>query len=69
MDRLRKYEDLLRQNNIKFDALPKEPPQHASLDNVGGDVDSENELSKNSPMNWSSPATAAGKSDHVFETK
>jgi len=68
MERLRKYEDLLRQNNIKFEALPKEPSEQTNPNSTRRDDNSEEESSRTSTMDWSSPAMI-GKSDRVFETK
>lgn len=68
MERLRKYEDILRQNDIEFDALPKEPSEQTRPNDVRGDDESDDGSMKSSTMDWSSAATTS-KSDRVFETK
>jgi hypothetical protein len=68
LERLRKYEDLLRQNNIKFEPLHKDPAGgQKSLNTQGGD-DSDNEQPESVVADWSSPSTSV-KSGRVYEAK
>ena len=62
LDRLRKYEELLRQNNVKFDPLHKEK---ATGENEVEDVSDDEQPEE---ANHSSPATSA-KSDNTHQAK
>jgi hypothetical protein len=63
LERLRKYEDLLRQNNIQFEPLHKDPPGEKE-----GRCYSDNEQPRAVGADWPSPPTARN-SDTVYETK
>ena len=64
LERLRKYEDLLRQNNIKFEPLHEEAAREKEPPNVEGGYDSDNEQSKYA----GSPSTTV-KSEREYEAK
>ncbi|RFU30785.1 hypothetical protein B7463_g5556, partial [Scytalidium lignicola] len=65
LDRLRKYEDLLRQNNIKFEPLHKDPAgEKGSPNTQGGDESDDEQLE----ADWSAPSTTA-KSKRLYEAK
>ena len=69
LDRLRKYEDLLRQNNVRFEPLHKESNDKISPkieDGVGDDSDDEGPRA--AVVDRPSPATTAS-SDRLPETK
>ena len=67
LERLRKYEDLLRRNNIKFEPLHKNPAGEKGSPNVKGGCDSGDEQLKSSAGSSSPSATA--NSEGVYETK
>ncbi|KAH7346294.1 hypothetical protein BKA65DRAFT_502131 [Rhexocercosporidium sp. MPI-PUGE-AT-0058] len=69
LDRLRKYEDILRQNNIKFDPLHKESSEKYSpkVEYSVGD-DSDEEPQRIASMERPSPATTTS-SERIPETK
>lgn len=68
MERLRKYEDLLQQNNIKFEPLPKDASGQLKTNGLEGDADSDIEPSGTPAVDWPSPTTTT-RSERVFETK
>jgi Fungal Zn(2)-Cys(6) binuclear cluster domain len=68
LERLHRYEDLLRQNNVKFSPLFKESTGEKGLLNAEGGYDSEDEHPEAAEAGWPSPATTA-KSDRVYEAK
>jgi len=59
LERLRKYEDLLRQNNIKFEPLHKD---------LAGEKESPSMQGGDESDDWSSPSTTV-KSERVYEAK
>ena len=61
LERLRKYEDLLRKNNIAFEALPSVPSASKQSKNAGSDNDGEG-------ADVSSPSTTV-KSEDAPEAK
>jgi Fungal Zn(2)-Cys(6) binuclear cluster domain len=68
LERLRRYEDLLRQNNIKFEPLHKDPAGEKESPNTqGGDV-SDDERPEAVEADWSFPSTTV-KSERVYEAK
>jgi hypothetical protein len=69
LERLRTYEDLLRQNNIKFNPLFKDSTTgDKGLLTAEGGYDSEDEHPEVTEADWPSPATAS-KFDRVYEAK
>ncbi|KAH7410675.1 hypothetical protein BKA64DRAFT_661512 [Cadophora sp. MPI-SDFR-AT-0126] len=69
LDRLRKYEDLLRQNNVRFEPLHKDSNEKNSPkieDGLG--YDSDDEVPRAAVMDRPSPATTTS-SDRLPETK
>jgi hypothetical protein len=68
LDRLRKYEDLLRQNNIKFEPLHKDPAGEKESTNTQGGDGSDDEQPEHVGADWSSPSTTV-KSERVYEAK
>jgi hypothetical protein len=68
LERLRKYENLLRQNNIKFEPLSQDPTGEKRHLNAKGDYDSDDEHPEAAEADWPSPSTTV-KSDRVYETK
>ena len=64
LDRLRHYEDLLRQSNIKFEPLHPDSSKQKRLPDVQGDDDSDDEQ----PKAELSPSTTAN-SERVYEAK
>jgi hypothetical protein len=66
--RFRKYENLLRQNNIKFEPLREDPAREDGVPNVVGGDDSDDEHPKASEADWSSPSTTVN-SERVYEAK
>jgi len=69
LERLRKYEDLLRQNNIKFEPLHKHPAGEKESPNTqGGDESDDDEQPEAVGADWSSPSTTV-KSERVYEAK
>ncbi|KAK9343537.1 hypothetical protein V1522DRAFT_394310 [Lipomyces starkeyi] len=59
LERLRKYEDLLRQNNIKFEPLHKDSAGEKESPNVEGGFDSDDEQPKIGGPDCSCPTTTA----------
>lgn len=57
LDRLRRYEDLLRQNNIKFEPLHKDPAAEKESPKLKGGCDSEYEQPEVMRADSSSPST------------
>jgi len=68
LERLRKYEDLLRQNNIKFEPLSKDPSGEKGALNAEGGYDSDDEQPEAAGADWPSLSTTI-KSDRVYEAK
>ena len=68
LERLRKYEDLLRQNNIKFEPLHKDSAEEKESLNVDGADDSEDEQPKTAGPESSSPSTTV-YSERAHESK
>jgi hypothetical protein len=68
LERLRKYEDLLRQNNIKFEPLRKDPTGKKESPDVEGGYDSDDEQPKAAGADWPSPPTTVN-SERVYEAK
>jgi hypothetical protein len=68
LERIRKYEDLLRQNNIKFEPLHKDSAGEKESPNVEGGSDSDDEQPKTAAADWSSPSTTVN-SERVYEVK
>lgn len=69
LDRLRKYEDIMRQNNIKFEPLHKESPdKYSPKVEGGGGYDSDEEPSKTASLDRPSPDTTTS-SERLPETK
>jgi hypothetical protein len=68
LDRLRKYEDLLRQNHIEFEPLHKDPAilKHSSIQS--GDDGSRYVEPEAEGLDCPSPATTI-KSERVYEAK
>ena len=59
LERLRKYEDLLHQNNIKFEPLHRDSAGEKESPNAGGGYDSDDEQPKRPAEGLSSPSTTA----------
>jgi hypothetical protein len=53
LDRIRRYEDLLRLNKVKFDPLQND---HTTEKDIEGDEDSEEDHVESSPATWPSPS-------------
>lgn len=68
LERLRKYEDLLRQNNVKFESLHEDPAREKEAHNVNGGYGSDNEQPEAVGADWSSPSTSV-KSERAYEAK
>lgn len=68
LERLRKYEDLLHQNNIKFEPLHNESASKKEPGSGDGGYDSEDELFKAAGKDSSSPSTSV-KSDRVYDSQ
>lgn len=68
LERLRNYEDLLRQNNIKFEPLSKNPSGENRPLNAEGGYDSDDEHREATGVDWPSPPTTI-KSNRVYESK
>ena len=68
LERLRKYEDLLRLNNIKFEPLHKDPAGEKESPNTQGGDESDDEQPGAVGPNWSSSSTPA-MSERVYEAK
>jgi hypothetical protein len=68
LERLRKYEDLLRKHNIKFEPLhPDQGSEKPSPDGDGG-YDSDDEQAKTAVGDQSSPSTG-GNEEKLYQTK
>jgi hypothetical protein len=67
LERLRMYEDLLRQHNIKFEPLHKDSAGEKSA-SVEGGYGSDDEQAKTAGGDWSSPATTIN-SERAYESK
>ena len=68
LERLRKYENLLRRNNIKFEPLPKDVTGERETVSTRAGNDSNDEQPETAEFDWSSPSTII-KSERVYETK
>jgi hypothetical protein len=68
LERLRKYEGLLRQNNIKFEPLHKDLAGEKESPNTQGGDGSDDEQPGAVGADWSSPSTTV-KSERVYEAK
>ncbi|KAI4153038.1 MAG: hypothetical protein LQ340_002546 [Diploschistes diacapsis] len=68
LDRLRKYEDLLRQNNVKFEPLHKDLAGEKESPNVKGNDDSDDEQAKTVGADRPSPS-AAVNAGRTYEAK
>ncbi|KAF2466207.1 uncharacterized protein BDR25DRAFT_269406 [Lindgomyces ingoldianus] len=68
LERLRKYEDLLHQNNVKFEPLHKDPAEEKKSTNTQGGDESDGEQPEASGADWSFHSTAA-KPERVYEAK
>ncbi|KAF4632699.1 hypothetical protein G7Y89_g5427 [Cudoniella acicularis] len=68
LERLRKYEDLLRQNHIKFEPLHKDSVGEKESPNPDGGYDSDDEQRGAVAADYSSPSTTV-KSERVYEAK
>ena len=68
LERLHKYEDLLRRNKIKFEPLSKDPSGEKSPLNAEGGYDTDDEHPEAAGADWPSPSTTI-KSDRVYEAK
>lgn len=68
LERLRKYEDLLRQNNIKFEPLHKDPAAEKQSPNTQGGNESDDQEPEAMGTDRSSPSTTV-KSERVYEAK
>lgn len=68
LERLHKYEELLRQNNIEFEPLSKDPTGEKGPLNTEGGYDSGDEQPEAAEADWLSPSITI-KSDRVYETK
>lgn len=68
LERIRKYEDLLCQNNIKFEPLHRDSGGEMESPNVEGGYSSYNEQPKTAEAAWSSPSTTTN-SERVYEAK
>jgi Fungal Zn(2)-Cys(6) binuclear cluster domain len=68
LDRIRKYEDMLRQNNIKFEPLHRDLALEKESPNTEGDYDSDDEQPEAAGADSSSLRDPV-KSDKVYEAK
>ena len=68
LQRLRKYEDLLRQNNVKFEPLHKDPSEDKEPLELEGRFESDDEQPKSSRVDPLTPSTAVN-SERVYEAK
>ena len=68
LERLRKYENLLRQNNIEFEPLSKDPTGEKGPLNAEGDYDSDDGHPEAAEADWLPPSRTI-KSDNVYEAK
>lgn len=68
IERLRKYEDMLRQHNIKFEPFHKDSVGEKESPNVEGGYDSNDEQPKTAGAGWPSPSTTVN-SERVYEAK
>ncbi|KAM6507951.1 hypothetical protein FSOLCH5_013151 [Fusarium solani] len=66
LDRLRKYEDLLRQNKVKFEPLHKDPGS-GEQESPGGSYGSDHEQPEAAGVDTPSPSTT--KSESTYEAK
>lgn len=69
LDRLRRYEDLLRQNNISFEPLHKDMAKESVSLNVESGDDSHDEDTQNVRPGASSSSNAAQSEKGDFEAK
>ncbi|CAM1509628.1 Fc.00g033670.m01.CDS01 [Cosmosporella sp. VM-42] len=67
LDRLRKYEDLLRQHNVRFEPLHKDPIV-GEKESPEGSYDSDNDQPEAGCVDWSSPSTSI-RSEGTYEAK
>ena len=68
LDRLRRYEDLLRQNNVKFEPLHKDAAVEKESPNAATNYDSDEEKPDIVTPDVASPATTV-KSGQEYEAK
>jgi hypothetical protein len=68
LERLRKYEDLLRQNNIKFEPLHKDPAGENESPNTRGGDESDGEQPEAMRADRLSASTTV-RSERVYEAK
>ena len=68
LERLRKYEDLLRQNNIKFEPVHKDPVARTESPKELDANGSDDEHPEPGAPNWSPPSTTVG-SEKGYEAK
>lgn len=68
LERLRNYEDLLRQNRIKFEPLHKDSTREKEPLELKGDYASEDERLRGPKGDWPSPSTTA-TSERVHGSK
>ncbi len=68
LDRVRKYEDLLRQNNVKFEPFRRDPARESVSPSAGGNYDSDDEPAEAASVERSSPS-ATVESERVYEAK
>lgn len=68
LDRLRNYEDLLRQNRIKFEPLHKNFIRDKEPSNLKTDDDSEGPRLRGTRRDWPSPSATA-TSEGIHESK
>jgi hypothetical protein len=68
LDRLRKYEDLLRQNNVKFEPLHKDGAREKESPNTHAGDSSDDDHPAAMANDFPSPATSV-KPKRVYEAK
>ena len=68
LERLRKYEDLLRKNNINFEPLHKDLTEANETINMTGGYSSDEENPRTTAADWSSPAMSAN-SERAYKAK
>ena len=68
LERLRKYEDLLRQHNITFEPLHKDSAREGESLNAQSGYDSDNEHPETVGPDLSTPSTPV-KSERGYEAK
>ena len=68
LERLRKYEDLLRQNNIMFETLNKDPAREKESLNAESSYDSDDRHPEVVRPGLSAPSTTV-KSEKAYEAK